>query len=157
MRYQNGPDANGEELSSAFVVHDRVDLDCSKGGPSLTRQEFAEDCDINAIMARYEKTGVVSHVNQRQPLYLDLSAVPDYHTAMIQLDAAEAAFMSLPAKVRREFDNDPGKFVAYAENPDNIARMREWGLAAPEVVPDPPMKVEVVNPDPGDGGAPSAP
>lgn len=143
MRYQDSTDDQGEAMSSVFVRHEKVVLVCE--GPSLTRQEFAEDCDINVLMARYEKTGVISHVNQRQPLYLDMSAVPDYHTALLQLQAAEAAFMSLPASVRREFDNDPAKFVAFAEDPENVSQMRTWGLAEPEKAPEAPMKVEVVS------------
>lgn len=145
MRFQ-GLNAAGEEMSSAFVQHDPVVYKSSR--PSRTRQEFAADCDINTIMSRYEKTGVISHVNQVQPAYLDLSETPDLQGALHLMDAARAAFAGLPAIVRREFDNDPVKFVGFAQNPDNIDRMREWGLAEP-LPPEPaPTKVEIVNPAP---------
>ena len=38
------------------------------------------------------------------------------------------AFDDLPAKVRREFDNDPFKFLEFVEDPENVERMAELGL-----------------------------
>lgn len=135
--------------SSAFVDIDRSNpafyCDCS-GEPSLTRTEFAEECDINAIMARYEKTGVISHVRQVTPRYIDLSDVPDLQRALNVLADADRAFMTLPAATRREFDNDPAKFVEFAQRPENNERMREWGLAEPLPAEPAVQKVEVVNP-----------
>ena len=125
--------------------------------PSLTRQEFAEECDINTIMARYEASGVISHVNRATPMYLDTTNYPDLQGAMDQFREASLAFNALPAAVRREFDNDPQLFVDFASDPANVQRMREWGLAAPEKVPDAPVRVEVTNPagpEPASTGAP---
>lgn len=151
MRYQgfSQPTGDVEELESSFYVekdnsNPAFYLDCSDL-PSSTRQEFAKECDINTIMAQYEKTGVVSHVNRNAPAYLDLSDVPDLQRAMTILADAQAAFMSLPATVRREFDNDPTKFVDYASDPANLDRMREWGLAEPLPTPPEPSEVRVVS------------
>lgn len=113
-------------------------------GPSRTRQEFAADADINTIMARYKKTGMLPQ-DQRQPVYVDNWDAPDLMTAMNVLNMAQDAFLRLPAKVRKEFDHDPVEFVKFAENPENIGKLREWGLADPEKAPDAPMRVEVVN------------
>lgn len=143
MRSQ-GYNDSGELLSSAYVAHEPVELD--DFGPSLTRQEFAAESDINNLMAQYEKTGIITHVNQTQPQYLDVSDVPDLQYAMHILADANAAFMRLPALVRREFDNDPVKFVAYAQDPANVDRMREWGLAEPAPVPPDPIEVRISNP-----------
>ena len=136
----------------------RGDLD--RFEPSLTRQEFAEECDINTIMARYEASGVISHVNRAQPFYLDTTDYPDLQGAMDQFREASLAFNALPAAVRREFDNDPQRFVDFASDSANLPRMREWGLGAPEKAPDEPLSVRVVNPDPAapaSAGAPPAP
>lgn len=137
--------------SSQFVDIDRGNpclyLDCSVE-PSLTRQEFAAECDINTIMAQYEKTGVINHYARTEPQYLDVTNVPDLQAALNILDEAGRAFMSLPAVVRREFDNDVAKFVSFAQDPANVDKMREWGLAEP-LPPEPtPLKVEVINPSP---------
>lgn len=137
-----------------YVEHDPVTSNTE--GASRTRQEFAEECDINTIMARYEATGVISHVDQRQPMYADLTQMPsDLQTAMTMLDAATESFMSLPASVRKEFDNDPYRFVEFAQFEANAGRLREWGLMAPEEVVQPPMRVEVVNPAPQGESAPA--
>jgi hypothetical protein len=62
----------------------------------------------------------------------------DLMGTMAMLSDAETAFMSLPAQVRREFDNDPLQFVDFASDPENVPQMRTWGLAPPEAVPEPP-------------------
>ena len=154
MRNQ-GFNSDGEVMSSVFVEHEAVDTEV--GGPSLTRQEFAEEADINNLMARYERTGVISHQSPKTPRYVDWSEMPDLHSALQILADAETAFMSLPAKVRAEFENDVSQFVKYAEDPENLEQMRSWGLAKPAEPPPEPMRVEVVNPplDPGGASAPS--
>lgn len=131
--------------------------DLAEFEPSLTRQEFAEECDINTIMARYEATGVVSHVNRAQPQYLDTTLYPGLQASMDAFREASLQFAALPAKVRREFDNDPQAFVDFALDEGNLPRMREWGLAPPERVPDAPIRVEVTNPEPPAGGDKAAP
>lgn len=125
----------------------RSNFDTVNNEPSMTRQEFSEECDINTIMARYEETGVVSHINKREPMYIDFTMLPgDLAGMLAQLKLGEDAFMSLPASVRKEFDNNAINFVDFASDPENLDKMREWGLAPPEKQPDPPMRVEVVNP-----------
>lgn len=139
MRMQNA------KMSSMYVQHDPVDVDCSVE-PSRTRQEFADECDINNILRGYEKTGVISHIDPREPVYLDTTDVVDLQSAIEIVRVAEAAFMSLPAAVRREFDNDAVKWADFASDPANVEKMREWGLAEP-LAPEPAIvKVEVTNP-----------
>lgn len=115
--------------------------------PSLTRQEFADECDINVIMAQYDKNGVVSHMNPREPMYVDLSGVPNFREAMDMMISADKAFMSLPAKVRKEFDNDARKFVDFASDEANLEQMREWGLA-PAAEPADDLPAPGVKPEP---------
>lgn len=156
----HGCNSNGEPLSSFFVEKDPstegFNLDCSNL-PSLTRQEFAEECDINSLMSKYEKTGILpTNVNTGEPRYLDVSDVPDLQTTLSMLSDATTAFMALPALVRREFDNDAVKFVSFAQDPENLPQLRTWGLAPPEPVPPAPQKVELVNPPPPPKAAPAA-
>jgi phage internal scaffolding protein len=149
MRYQ-GTNSDGIELTSAYVELDRdnpaICLDCSDL-PSLTRQEFADDCDINNLMAKYEKTGVINHFNSGTPQFVDYSALPDLQNSLTVLADARAAFMQLPAHIRRDFDNDPVEFVNFASDKTNLNQLREWGLAPPLPSEPAPMKVEVINPD----------
>nr|QJB19227.1 MAG: internal scaffolding protein [Microvirus sp.] len=141
--------------STALAVNDfwkangtlSADHDTYTEGPSLTRQEFMAECDINTIMAQYD--GYLSDPMRsvRQPMYVDLASMPDNLVdAMAILNEARDAFYRLPAVVRRDFDNDPVLWADFASDPANVAQMREWGMAAPEKVPEPPMKVEITNP-----------
>ena len=124
-----------------------VDVSLSDWPPSLTRQEFAEDCDINVIMMRFEKTGQLP-ANVSEPRYLDLTEMPsDLMGTLNLLGEAERAFMTLPASVRRAFDNDATVFVDFASDPNNLEQMRTWGLAPPVEAPAEPQLVRVV-PDP---------
>lgn len=144
-KFQNF-NAEGEFMSNFYVQQDQ-DFGLSfAGDPGLTKAEFQDECDINKLMERYEKTGLINNVNKSVPVYLDLgdASALDLMSAMNTLNAAEAAFNSLPAQVRAVFENDPMSFVAFAEDEANKDQLREWGLVKPKEVEAPPMKVEVV-------------
>lgn len=114
---------------------------------SLTRQSEAVHTDINVLMAQYERSGTLP-VMEMEALYEDVSSVGDYRSMMDAVNAAQEAFMSQPAKVRNRFENDPGKFLAFVDDPANAEELYVMGLRVkPDPVVDPPpMKVEVVSP-----------
>lgn len=122
--------------------HKRVQFSSDK--PSKTKQEFKQDCDMNVIINRFTKTGVLP-LQQRHAMYLNLVGAPNLQQSMHLMMAADAAFMTLPAKVRKEFDNNPMKFVEFATDEKNLDKLREWGLAPQPKQPEPPARVEVVN------------
>lgn len=105
---------------------------CSDGiafsEPSKALQSAAPECDIYNIIKQFNTTGLVTHVAQGTPQYGDVSDVPDYQAALEVIMTAEEQFGALPANVRREFDNDPGKMLEFIENPDNYERGVELGL-----------------------------
>lgn len=97
-------------------------------GVSLTKQSFKDSCDINLIMKRYEKTGVLEHSNRFGSQYGDFTGFDDYQEAQQRLIDADEAFMSLPSKIRERFDNHPGLYFDFATNPDNKDELMEMGL-----------------------------
>lgn len=114
-------------------------------GPSLTKQSMKDECDINGIMKRFERTGLITHNATRQAYFSDVSDVPDFAGAVDVVRKAEAMFMSLPAKLRARFDNDPASYVQFCTDPANRDEMVQLGLVeVPTVVA--PIKVEVTNP-----------
>lgn len=118
-------------------------------GASLTRQEFAEECDINTIMKKYDAYLSDPMKSVREPVYIDFTQAPETLLGFMQvIKQAETAFFNLPAVVRREFENDPVQFADFAADPANLEQMREWGLAPPAKAPDSPVKVEVVSKPP---------
>lgn len=136
----------------------RDELEFHTDGPSMARQEFAEECDINSIMARYETTGQLPANGGAEPRYVDFTEIPqDLMGTLNFMDEAQASFMTLPAKVRREFDNNPHEFVAFASDPGNLGQLQDWGLA-PKPEPEPLREVPRAPsaPPPSMNGAPGA-
>lgn len=103
---------------------------------SLTKQAFKDECNINKIMSRYEKTGLITHIAKGAPQYGDFSNITTYHEAVNQIMLAQDMFESLPAKLRQQFNNDPELFVDFCSNPENLEQLQEMGLAEPP--PSPP-------------------
>lgn len=110
-----------------YRPHDRVTVKFTK--PSRAKQEFKAECDINSIMARYAKTGLLEHVNRYQGQYGDFSQVVDYQEALNLVSEAQHAFQSLPASIRSRFDNNPGKYLSFVQDPSNSAELVKMGLA----------------------------
>lgn len=108
-----------------------------------TRQEFRDECDINTIMAKYGRTGLLPTVD-RQMNYGDFTELPDFMSAMNTVSKANEAFAALPAKVRKRFNNDPAEFCDYVSDPENIDEVRKLGLAkeVPPAAPDLPKGAE---------------
>lgn len=108
--------------------------------PSVAKQEFATECDINNIMKRFERDGIEIHVNRYQGAYGDFTGAVDFHTAMNQVITSQDMFMSLPAEIRERFGNDPGAFLDFVTDPVNEDELIEMGLRPPKSgrnVPDP--------------------
>lgn len=108
--------------------------------PSRTVQEQRDEADINTIVRMFGVTGRLPAA-VRPPTYGDFSGAGDYQTALGLIEAADAAFMTLPATVRSTFQNDPAAFVAFCDDPANVPQLREWGMALPapqEPVEPPP-------------------
>jgi len=98
------------------------------------------ESDINVIVSRYKKTGVLGdELRRSMAKYGDFSQVPSYAQMHEKLIAARDAFSQLPAAVRKQFDNDPGKFIAGASTPEGVELMKKFGLGKPE---DPTPLVE---------------
>ena len=94
---------------------------------TLAQQQFRDECDINTILEKFGVTGMVP-TNVRQPLREDFVEAMDYQSALNALMEAEASFMEMPAKLRAEFDNDPGKFIDFFEREENRDRAIQLGL-----------------------------
>ena len=103
--------------------------------PSLTVQSEANACDINLIVERARR-GIMPITNPAIPQFGDFSDVPDYQTAFERVQAAQAAFDSLPAAVRRRFDNDPALLLNFLNDERNKAEAVELGLLEPAQVND---------------------
>lgn len=99
-----------------------------EGDKGVTKQSDSKDCDINLLMKRFERTGQLPDMIQKNPAYGDYSAVPDYQEALDIVRHADEQFINLDAHVRNRFDNDPAKFLAFANDPANQKELAKMGL-----------------------------
>lgn len=132
----------GVVLATVREAMDEFRVDTDVSGESVTKQSFKDECDINVIMARYERSGQLPLVDV-QMQFGDFSSGADLHAAMVATRRAEESFIqNVPADVRSRFSNDVGKFLDFALDPKNSDEMVALGLkekpateAAPVVVP----------------------
>lgn len=120
-------------VSSEFPVSER-----------MTKSEFASECDINAIMARYKKTGrLPESALAAQARFGDFSQIPSFQEMQDRVSAAYDLFAALPAQVRKEFDNDPAAFISSADTPQGRELLVKLGLGKQAVasVPETTSKV----------------
>jgi phage internal scaffolding protein len=120
---------------------------------SVTNQSDMDGTDINVIMAKYEKTGLVTDLltgGIRKPVYGDFTGIGNYHDLRIRLARANELFDALPASTRNKFDNDPQNLLDFIADTKNAREMLDLGLItaveyevmvppapAPEVPPTP--------------------
>lgn len=132
--------------------------DCSTAGPSRTRQEFKQECDINFLMERYVRTGVLgdpSLAGKREAAFGDFSDSQDFQQCQDRLVAAAAAFDSLPGVVRERFNQDPGRVLEFLADESNREEAIELGfIEKPAVVP-PEGTTAVATPEGSGAVAPS--
>lgn len=102
--------------------------------PSLTRQEDKDRGDINKIMRKYEKIGVLPTMN-REAFFADVTKVTSYQEAYEIVRNGDEFFEQLPAEFRARFQNDAAAFLDFTSNPQNRSELIELGLLeADEVV-----------------------
>lgn len=104
-------------------------IDCQAANDGRTKQAFKDECDIHKILKQFKRTGLVTHLESRPPQFVDITAMPDYRTALNAVKATEELFYQLPAKVRLEqFGNDPALFLDYCVDPSNESELQDLGL-----------------------------
>ncbi len=124
------------------------------GKRSRTKQQFKDECDINNILSKYQKSGAVTHVNKHAAEY-GFATSEDFTSAMFLVTDAQAMFNELPSSLRTKFKNDPAEFLEFVQDPENADELVELGLAPPPVPAErssPPADVGTAEP----GGAEAA-
>lgn len=97
---------------------------------SKTQQSFKESCDVNNILARYQKTGIIDHVRKNQEEY-GIATGQSFSEAMQLIASATNLFNELPSAARKHFNHDPAAFFDYMndqDTPPDVALLHELGL-----------------------------
>lgn len=105
-------------------------------GGGRTKVNHANECDINQIMKKFQKTGVLPETIKKNPQYGNFAEAHTYQEAQNIVILAQEQFQGLPSAVRERFGNDPQNFLAYASNPQNAQGMVDLGLATKRATTD---------------------
>lgn len=103
------------------------------------KQAFAAECDINKIVQRFDRDGVLTHLSNRVGHFMDVSAFGDFQSVMEQIGRASEFFTNeLPASVREKFGNDPAAFLDALADPSRRELLEELGILEKEKPPEAP-------------------
>ena len=86
-------------------------------------------------MAKYDKTGLVDHINRHEARYGDVSGA-DFQTAQNLIAQQKTIFYELPATVRDHYDNDPANYLDEVLTEEG--QERHAALLNPEPEPEDP-------------------
>jgi phage internal scaffolding protein len=138
----------------SFVARDKdgnkikrnVVIDCQKaiknGEKVRVEQAHKKEVDINNIVKKHG-VDMLAKTQLMQEMRFDDVTGNDFQEAAIIIARAEQSFNSFPAFIRSQFDNDPAKFLDFAQNPENQEKLIELGLANRRPVEE-PVKVLVM-------------
>ena len=147
--------------------YDREPVRFASDKPSLTKQSFADECDINQIMSRFISTGQISHLNHAEPNY-GLAPSLDFREALEIVQNSEESFANLPSEIRQRFGQNPEAFLAFVEDETNLPELARMGLVEVDGDGLPPVHLRGEKPvdgqpeasadaSPNTGGAEQAP
>jgi phage internal scaffolding protein len=104
-------------------VHPVIDIPPEE---DQTQQHFERETNINSIVSRYQKTGVLPTALIREVQFGEVG--PDLVQSLNKIKAAKEQFMQLPAKIRDEFGNDPDQFMRFLADPHNFEKAKSLGI-----------------------------
>lgn len=111
--------------------HPRIDFSDS---PSMTRQEFAAEANVNNLLKRYAQTGAyydpANVTPSRQALFGDFTKYNDFQSCQDMVLDAQERFDLLPAEIRSKFNYDPAKLIAFLSDDKNRSEAESLGLIA---------------------------
>jgi phage internal scaffolding protein len=117
-----------------------------------TKQAFKNECDINQIMRKFQKTGALTHLAKYGQEYGSIEPM-DLLTAMTTVAEAQRMYDDLPSSVRKKFP-DPAAFLEFVQDEENADELYSMGLAVRKSEPEPiTVRVQPDEPPP-EGGSP---
>lgn len=95
---------------------------------SMTKQSFAAECDINRIVDKFPVIDYESAIDAMpKELFGHIVSADEMSGAIKTVNLVNEQMMSLPAKVRDLFGNDPVRFLQYLEQPGAVEKLQKDG------------------------------
>lgn len=98
---------------------------------SKVQEQFADACQTDTIIRKYNMMGVNPFIAAGGSQYLDTTQIPDFICANNAQVKVKEYFEGLPSDIRLEFNNDPMQFAEVVSDPRNADYLLEIGILAP--------------------------
>lgn len=106
---------DNKKTRSPIPKRKRVQITFTK--PSLTKQSFKNECDINTIVQRFQNTGQIPVQNTLDPQY-GIAPDLDLKTALDHVKDLQREFDDLKPQEKQIFDNNPEKYASFLSQYD---------------------------------------
>lgn len=116
------------------------------GGKSMTQQQFAQECDINYIVKRAQRTGTIPALPTQEMLFGTLSE-DTFKQRMDQMAEIKSYFECLPSEIRLHYHNSVNEFIALMNTEEGIEEGRKLGIISPAGTPVPDAPEEASTAD----------
>jgi len=100
-----------------------------------TQVHFGKQVDINNILAKYRKTGIIEHVKRAKERFGDFTELGEYAKNLDKVAKAQQSFEMLPAELRNQFKNSISGFFEYIGDEKNREQCVKWGIFNPPEEP----------------------
>ncbi len=101
----------------------------------LTEQSHKNQCDVNRIIEKYDKSGIITHVSKFEGKFGDTTGA-DFQSMQQTVANARNMFNELPADIRSRFENDPTNLLTFMEDESNRDEAIKLGLINPQWTPE---------------------
>lgn len=109
---------------------------------SRTERHHRNECNINVIMRRAQKTGLVPMRDVTTAMQGDFTEAEDFMQTQNKIARVKSEFERLPSNIRKYFRNDPAQLLAFVSKPENREKAVELGLIKRSVQTEPVAPVE---------------
>lgn len=117
------------EKRKFFQRPGRMDED---GNPIyFTEQHHKKECDVNEIIKKYDRTGVITHVSKIEGRFGDMTGM-DFQAMQNKVAKANSMFEQLPYDIKKRFNQSPAELLTFMESADNRAEAIKLGLIDPQ-------------------------
>lgn len=93
----------------------------------FTEQAHKNECDVNKIVRKYDKNGIITHITRYEAQFGDLTGI-DFKTAQDRIASAKSEFEKLPSEIRNRFKNQPHELLSFMDDPGNRQEAIKLGL-----------------------------
>lgn len=93
----------------------------------FTEQNHKKECDINEIIKKYDRTGLIVHTQDLEAKFGDVTGV-EFQKMQNIVAESKSKFEQFPVHIKKRFDNDVGKLLEFMEYEGNRDEAIELGL-----------------------------